>query len=69
MYADDTVIFCEENMKQALIALHNYCNEWKLNVNCSKTKMAVFCRGKIQINNFNFKLGNEKFEVVYEYYE
>ncbi len=31
MYARDTVILCdsEENMKQALIALLNYCSEWK----------------------------------------
>lgn len=44
MYADDTVILCDsvENTKQALIALHNYCNDWKLNVNCGKTKMLYF---------------------------
>ncbi len=31
MYADDTIILCESErgMRQALIALNTYCNEWK----------------------------------------
>ena len=31
MYADDTIILCdsEGGMRQALIALNTFCNEWK----------------------------------------
>ncbi len=47
MYADDTVILCdsEEGMKQALVALCTYCNEWKLKLNSNKTKIVIFSRG------------------------
>ncbi len=43
MYADDTVILCdsEDSMKQALVALNLYCNEWKLKLNCNKTKVYI----------------------------
>uniref|UniRef100_A0A0P4VXM0 Reverse transcriptase domain-containing protein n=1 Tax=Scylla olivacea TaxID=85551 RepID=A0A0P4VXM0_SCYOL len=48
MYADDTIILCdsEDGMKQALVALNLYCNEWKLKLNCNKTKVVVFSRGR-----------------------
>ena len=38
MYADDTIVLCdsEEKMKQALLALHNYCDDCKLKLNCDK---------------------------------
>ncbi len=38
MYADGTIILCdtEEGMKQTLLALYDYCNEWKLKLNCNK---------------------------------
>lgn len=40
MYADDTIILCdtEEGMRQALLVLYDYCNEWKLKLNCNKSK-------------------------------
>ena len=69
MYADDTVILCdsETNMNQALTALHSYCSDWKLKVNCDKTKIVVFSRGQVQTNRYNFQLGGEDIEVVSEY--
>lgn len=38
MYADDTIVLCdsEEGMKEALLALYNYCEDWKLKLNCDK---------------------------------
>lgn len=38
MYADDTIVLCdsEERMKQALLALYNYCEDWRLKLNCDK---------------------------------
>ena len=69
MYADDTVLLCdsEEGMKQVLIALHTYCNEWKLKLNCNKTKVVVFSRGKVNVDKYKFEFGREKIEVVEDY--
>ncbi len=65
MYANDSVILCdgEANMKQALTALHIYCSEWKLKVNCDKTIIVVFSRGQVQTSSYNFQLGGEEIEV------
>ena len=62
MYADDTVILCdsEQNMKEALVSLHRYCLEWKLKVNCSKTKIVIFSRGRVATSNYNFQFGEEE---------
>ncbi len=69
MYTDDTVILCdsEKNMKEALVSLNRYCLEWKLNVNCNKTKIVNFSRGRVETSNYNFKFGEEEIEVVREY--
>ena len=69
MYADDTVIMCdnEEEMKRVLTALSSYCQEWKLTLNCSKTKIVVFNSSKNNLHNYNFQYNNEKVEVINEY--
>ncbi len=69
MYADDTVILSdsENGMKQALLALNEYTREWKLQVNCNKTKVVVFSRGKVQTDKYKFKLGEDDIEVVGHY--
>ena len=50
MYADDTVVLAEsENkMQKSLSTLHEYCEEWKLKVNVTKTKVMIFSLGKIR---------------------
>ncbi len=69
MYADDTVVLCdsEGGMKQALIALCTYCNEWKLKLNCNKTKIIVFIRGVANLCKYKFEFGCEQIEVVEDY--
>lgn len=69
MYADDTVVLCdsEQGMKQALVALNTYCSDWKLKINCSKTKIVVFSRGKIQADKYNFTFDRDSIEVVSHY--
>ena len=69
MYADDTVLLCdsEASMKKAIIALHNYCSDWRLKVNCDKTKVVVFSRGQVQTSRYNFQLAGEAIEVVNDY--
>lgn len=69
MYADDTVIMSdnEDEMKQILTSLSSYCTEWKLKLNCSKTKIVVFNSSKNNINNYSFQYNNEQVEVISEY--
>ncbi len=68
MYADDTVILCdsEEEMRRVLLAFYSYSNEWKLTVNCSKTKIVVFNRGRSPLN-YNFQFDGKDIEIVDEY--
>ncbi len=69
MYADDTVILCEreDGMKQALDALNIYCNEWKLRLNCNKTKVIVFIRGRQNLSDYEFEFDFENIKVVTDY--
>ena len=44
LYADDTVILAESHIEllSALNTMYLYCKTWKLEVNASKTKIAIF---------------------------
>ena len=50
MYVDDTILLAEseEDLQDALSAMFNYCNTWKLRVKVKKTKIVLFSRGKIR---------------------
>ena len=65
LYADDTVIFgeSEEKLQTALHELGAYCNEWKLKVNCSKTKIMTFC-GRKTTYQYPFSLNGNTLEHV-----
>lgn len=67
MYADDMVILCdsEEEMQRALLT-YSYSKEWKLTVNCSKTKIVVFNRERIHLN-YHFQFDGQDIEIVEEY--
>ena len=69
MYADDTVIMCDSvrGMKNVLVALHTYCKDWKLHINCTKTKIVVFGRGRTNSSAYDFEFGGESIEVVDNY--
>ncbi len=66
MYPDDTVVLWdnEEGMNQDLVALCTYCNEWKLKLNCNKTKIIVFSTGMANLGKYKFEFGCEQIEVV-----
>lgn len=68
LYADDTIVLAEspKQMQQALTRMKEYCTQWKLDVNISKTKLVVFSRGKIR-NKPELLLGTTPIEVVYGY--
>lgn len=67
LYADDTVIIAESanDLQEALNTYEQYCENWKLKVNTSKTKIVVFSKGRQPVYNFTFK--NEPIEAVNEY--
>ena len=68
LYADDTIVMAEneEEMQKALNAAHAYCQEWKLQVNTSKTKIVVFSRGKVR-KMPTFKFGNDSINTCDDY--
>ena len=68
LYADDTILVSEspDDLQKALNSLHEYCCNWKLTVNASKTKIVVFSRGKVtKLPTWTF--GNEILEVQDDY--
>ena len=50
LYADDTIIMAESaaDLQTALTSLHEYCIQWDLKVNISKTNVVIFSRGKVK---------------------
>ena len=67
LFADDTVLFStsQDGLQRMLNLFENYCDEWKLTVNISKTKIFIFTSGRYARNLVLFK-GNE-LELVTEY--
>ena len=68
LYADDTVLLAESesSLQTALTAAEDYCKEWKLNVNLTKTKIVIFSKGKVTKHR-DFTFNGELVEVVGEY--
>ena len=50
LYADDIVLISgsEESLQKMLESVHNWCQKWQLNINCSKTQIVHF-RKKIRV--------------------
>ena len=68
LYADDTIVLAESpaGLQKALDAVFSYCNDWKLTVNTSKTKIVVFSYNRV--NDLPaFLFGHEILEVVDSY--
>ena len=68
LYADDTVIFSNSalGLQKCMDNLLEYCNKWKLTVNCDKTKIIIFRRKKAK-NNPKFIFNGKDIEVVEEF--
>lgn len=68
LYADDTILVSEsaDDLNKALSALYTYCDDWKLAVNTTKTKVVIFSRGLVK-KYPNFTFGNTILEVVPDY--
>ena len=68
LYDDDTFILAEsaEDLQAALNIFEEYCSEWKLFINVSKTKIVVFSKRKYN-NKKDFLLNNEEVEAKDSY--
>ena len=68
LYADDTIILAESasDLQSALSGLREYCVQWDLKVNISKTNVVIFSRGKVK-KYPTFKIGEHFVEVKPEY--
>ncbi len=68
LYADDTILLSESpvDLQSMLHSLKTYCDQWKLQVNTSKTKIVIFSRGLVRKPpDFNF--GEHRLEIVSDY--
>ena len=68
LYADDTIVLAEtaDQLQLALNAVYDYCKEWDLTVNTSKTKIVIFSKKKF--NDYPaFLFGHDIVEVVEDY--
>ena len=68
LYADDTIVLAEsdEELQKALNAVYDYCNNWQLSVNTTKTKIVIFSNHKVQ-DYPAFIFGHDLIEVVDDY--
>jgi len=68
LYADDTVIIAESisDLQSALNAMYVYCDNWKLEVNASKTKVVIFSKGKCKILP-TFYFNGTKLDIVEDF--
>ena len=70
MYADDTVLISDssEGLQNGLDALYDYCQDWKLKVNESKTKVMIFCKRVTKdMKLLQFTLNKTKVDIVKSY--
>ena len=68
LYADDTIVLAEspEQLQLALNAVYEYCRDWNLTVNTTKTKIVIFSRYKVS-DYPAFLFGHDLIEVVDDY--
>jgi hypothetical protein len=68
LYADDTVIISDSktDFQNSLNIFHDYCENWHLKINLSKTKIIIF--GARQLQNFHFTLGIHPIDITDRYH-
>jgi len=65
LYADDTTLLADnpETLQKGLDTMLDYCTQWKIKVNTSKTKIVIFSRGKIRKKPV-FTYSNTRIEIT-----
>ena len=69
MYADDVVIISQSpsGLQKCSDVLHDYFQDWKLNVNLKKTKDMVFSNKLRKHNKLPFTFNNIALETVSQF--
>ena len=69
LFADDTIILAQspESFQKSLDDFQDYCTQWKLKINTTKTKVIIFGSNRRSWPNYNFNLGGSNLEIVEKY--
>jgi len=69
LYADDMVLIAEDekSLQCMLSEVYNWCNQWRLKVNESKTKIVHFRNNKKLCSKFKFMYGGNELDKVKHY--
>ena len=67
MWLYDTIIISEdpEDFQNCMNSYLDYCAAWKVNINFNKTKIIIF--GARNIDKYNFRMGDNKIEIIKQY--
>ena len=69
LYADDIVILApnESNLQCMLNCVNEWCNKWRLSINCSKSNILHFRPSSIERSTFSFNCGDYNISYVDSY--
>ncbi|XP_077866291.1 uncharacterized protein LOC144353988, partial [Saccoglossus kowalevskii] len=69
LYADDLVLLSETSsgLQNAINNLQDYCKQWMLHINISKSKSMIFNKSGKLLNNFKFQINGSELERVSAY--
>ena len=69
MYADDILLLSSsaKGLQMALDQVSKFCNEWKLTINFSKTKVMVFNKPRASLNKNEFTVNGKQVDMCTEY--
>jgi hypothetical protein len=57
----------KSGLQNCLNQLHEWCNEWLMEVNIKKTKIMILQKHNSKLLNLNFHIGNKNIDIVKEY--
>ena len=69
LYADDMAVISdsEEKLQKMLDIMHEWCNKWRIKINCSKTNVVHFRPASKVRTNSEFHIGSNKIQLVEKY--
>jgi len=69
LYTDDVVLLAPRkiDLQRLFDKMSNWCMNWRLNVNKSKSQVVYFRGSRIIQSNFKFKYGNSVLDTVSDY--
>ena len=66
LYADDIVLISDspDNLQTMLNTMHNWCKRWRVLINCEKSKVVHFRKGRAKQYDYKFRIGDNSLETV-----